>query len=63
MAKHSNVWMKILERMLCMRGGQSQGLSDLLVNDNIDAHAALGGGLQHSVQTVLLILRWRSSQI
>lgn len=44
-------------------GHTSERLRNLLVNDDIDAHAPLGCSLQHAIQSVLFILRRWPSQI
>jgi hypothetical protein len=36
---------------------------NLLVDYNVHADSSLGGGLQHAVETVLLVLCWRTSQV
>lgn len=40
-----------------------QCLLDLLEYDNPDLHASFGGSLEHIVQTVLVVLRWRSAKV
>ena len=41
----------------------SQGLRHFLVNNHVDTHTSLGSGLEHSIESILLILGWRSSEI
>lgn len=62
-SEHSDIGVQVLKRMLCVRGRQGQSLGDLLVDDDIDADAALSRSLQHPVQTVLFVLGWGSSEI
>ena len=62
-AENRNIGMKIFQSMLGVGGGQRQSLSDFLVNNNIHAHAANGGILEQSVQSVFLIFRGRPSQV
>lgn len=62
-AEDHNIGVKVLKCMLGMGRRQSQGLRNFLVDDDIDTHATLGCRLQHSIQTVLLILGRGPSQI
>lgn len=62
-SKDCNIRMQILQGVLCVRGGERQGLSDFLVYNDIDANTALGCSLQHPVQSVLFILGRGSSQV
>jgi hypothetical protein len=62
-AEDCNIRVEVFKSMLGVGGGQSQGLRNFLVDNDVDTHATLGRRLQHSIQTVLLILGWGPSQV
>lgn len=41
----------------------TQSLLDFFVDNDIDLYPALGGGLEHAVETILFILGWRTPEI